>query len=113
MKSVGKTSFSRFIPVVSRKFSFSKLENFTMIENSHVMGGEISILDKGKTSRSIMNKIFFSNVYFESSQKRILVENQTITLKNITILGTLNGILIHNCAYACSYIKGTLSFLRN
>ena len=110
LKSVGKTSVSRFIPVVSRKLSFSKLENFTMIENSHFIGGEISILNKGKTSRSIMNKIFFSNVCFESSQKRILVESQNITLKNITILGTLNGILIHNCVVN---IKGTLSFLRN
>ena len=71
LKSVGKTSVSRFISVVSRKLFFSKLENFTMIENSHFIGGEISFSGRGKTSRSIMNHIFLSNVCFERSQKRI------------------------------------------
>ena len=109
LKSVGKTSVSRFIPVVSRKLLFSKQENFIMIENSHFIGGEISF-GQGKTSRSIMNHIFLSNVYFERSQKRILVKNQNITLKNITILDTLNGIIHYNCIVS---IEDTLSFLRN
>ena len=110
LKSVGKTSVSRFVPVVSRKLFSQKLENFTMIENSHFIGGQISFLDKGKTSRSIMNSIFLSNVYFERSQKRIFMKSQNITLRNITILDTLNGIIHDNCIVN---IEDTVSFLRN
>ena len=92
LKSVGKMSVSIFILVVSRKLPFSKQENFTMIENSHFIGGEISFIDQGKTSRSIMNCIFLSNVYFERSQKKIFIKSQNITLRNIIIRDTLNGI---------------------
>ena len=111
LKSVGKTSLSMFKSVVSRIIFSSKLENFTMIENSHFIGGKISFLDKGKTSKSIMNRIFLSNVCFESSQKRILVKSQNITLRNVTILGILNGILIHDNSVV--NIEGTFIFLRN
>ena len=81
-----------------------------MIENSHFIGGEISFFDQGKTSRSIMNRIFLSNVCFERSQKRIVMKDQNITLSNVTILDTLNGILIHNCV---ANIDGTLLLLGN
>ena len=57
-----------------------------------------------------MNHIFLYNVYFERSQKRILMKNQNITLRNITILGTLNGIIHDTCIVN---IEDTLSFLRN
>ena len=98
LKSIGKMSVSGFTSVVSRKLSLSKLENFTIIiENLHFIGGKISFISEGKTSRSIMNHIFLSNVCFESSQKRILVKNQNITLKNVIILGTVNGIIHKNC----------------
>ena len=111
LKSIGKMSASGFISVVSRKLSLSKLENFTIIENSYFIGGEIRFFGEGKTSRSIMNHIFLSNVYFESSQKKIFVKSQNITLRNVTILDTLNGILIHDNSVV--NIEGTLSFLRN
>jgi hypothetical protein len=113
LKSIGKTSLSVFKSVVSRKkLSTSKLKNYTVtVKNSHFIGGKISFLGEGKTSRSIMNRIFVSNVCFESSQTRIQVKRQNITLRNITILDTLSGILIHdNCVVN---IEGTLSFLRN
>ena len=117
LKSVGKTSISTFISFASRKLSFSKLENFTtlLIENSHFIGGEISfcdkVEDKNLISKSInINHTFLSNVCFESSQKRILMKNQNITLRKITILDTLKGIRIHNCVVN---VEGTLSFLRN
>jgi hypothetical protein len=110
LKSVGKLSVSRFISVVSSKLP-KTLENFSIIENSHFIGGKITFLYKGKTSKSIMNRIFLSNVCFESSRKKIFIRSQNITLRNITILGTLNGILIHdNCVVN---IEGTFSFLRN
>ena len=49
LKSAGKMSVSRFISIISRKASLSKLENFTIIsENSHFIGGEISFLAKVK-----------------------------------------------------------------
>ena len=110
LKSVGKRSVSRFISVVSTSLSLSKLENFTIIENSHFIGGEISFFGEGKTSRSIMNRIFLSNVYFEITQKKIFVQSQNITLRNVTILDTLNGIIHDNSVVN---IEGTLSFLRN
>ena len=80
LKSVGKTSISKFISAVSRKLPFSKQENFTMIENSYFIGGQIRF-DQGKRSRSIMNHIFLSNVYFERSQKRILIRSKNIPQK--------------------------------
>jgi hypothetical protein len=111
LKSVGKMGVSRFISVASRKLSSSKLlENFTiMIENSYIIG-EISFLKKGKASESTMNYVLLSNVCFESSQKRIFINSQNITLRNVTVLGTLNGITHDNCIIN---IEGTLSFLRN
>ena len=48
---------------------------------------------------------------FESSQKRILIKSQNITLRNTTILDTLKGILIRNNSVL--NIEGTLSFLSN
>ncbi|MCG8624231.1 MAG: hypothetical protein MJE68_19830, partial [Proteobacteria bacterium] len=65
LKSVGKMSVSRFISVVSRSLSLSKWKNFTIIENSYFIGGGISFFGEGKTTRSIMNRIFLSNVRFE------------------------------------------------
>ena len=108
LKSAGKTSVSKFISIISRKLSLSK--NFTMIENSYFIGGKISFFGEGKTSRSIMNRIFLSNVCFESSQKRIVVKYQNITLRKVTILDSLNGIIHDNCIVN---IEGTWSFLRN
>ena len=43
LKSVGKISLSKFKSVVSRRLSSSKLENSTIIENSHFIGGTISL----------------------------------------------------------------------
>ena len=112
LKSVGKTSLSKFESVVSRKIFSSKLEIFNlMIENSHFIEGKVSFFSEGKTSRSIINRIFLSNVCFESSQKRILMKSQNITLRNVTILGTLNGIRIHDNSVV--NIEGTFAFLRN
>ena len=111
LKSVGKTSVSRFIPVVSRKLFSQKLENFTMIENSHFIGGEIRFFGQGEISRSVMDHIFLSNVYFERSQKRILMQSQNIRLRNVTILDTSSGILIHENSVV--NIEGTFLFLRN
>ena len=113
LKSVGKTSVLRFKSVISTKSSLSdsEQENFTTIENSHLIGADIGFFSGSKTSKSTINSIFFSNVSFESSQKRIFMCSQNITLKNITILDTLSGIIIQ-----CScqvHIEGTLSFLRN
>ena len=58
-----------------------------------------------------MNGFFLSNVCFESLQKRILVNSRNITLRNITILDTSKGILIHDNSVV--NIEGNLSFLRN
>ena len=112
LKSVGKSSISRFVSVVSRKLSFSKLENFTtLVENSHFIGGEIGFFIEPKLQGKIsMNHIFLSNVCFEISQKRILVRSQNITLRNVTILDILKGISHDNCIVN---IEGILSFLRN
>ena len=113
LKSVGKTSVLRFKSVISTKSSLSdsEQENFTTIENSHLIGADIGFFSGSKTSKSTINSIFFSNVSFESSQKRIFMCSQNITLKNITILNTLSGIII-KCSCQV-HIKGTLSFLRN
>ena len=110
LKSVGKRSLSKFKSVVSRKLLSSKLEDVIMIENSYFIGGKITFYGKNKTV-TIMNRIFLSNVCFESSQKRIFLKSQNITLRNITILATLNGILFHDNSVVI--IEGTLSFLRN
>ena len=111
LKSVGQISLSMFESVISRKRFSSKLENFTVIENSHFIGGKISFLGEGKTSKSIINCIFLSNVCFKTTQKRILVKSQNITLRNVTILDTSNGILIHDNSVV--NIEGTFAFLRN
>ena len=110
LKSIGKRSLSKFKSIISRKLPSSKLEDaLTMIENSHFIGGNITFYGESKTV-TIMNRIFLSNVYFESPQKRIFIKSQNITLRNITIRDTLNGIIHDNCIVS---IKDTLSFLRN
>ena len=113
LKSIGKTSVSTFKSVVARKLSSSKLEDLT-VENAHFIGSKITFFNHGKSnlkSKSIMNRIFLSNVCFESSQilKRIFMKNQNIALRNITILDTLNGIFIQSIVN----IEDTLLFLRN
>ena len=90
----------QFVLQHSRYHIHVKLMNISVVQN------EVNLDLKYTSFKTTMNINSLKSV-----GKRIFVKNQNITLRNIIIPGTLNGILIHDNSVV--NIEGTFAFLRN